>query len=166
MGQELVAGPLSSGITLDFLRIKAPDLARDIICKIDKASSLADKYGLEPAQWEALRSSEFFLNLCRRMQADLAGAQGLQERIRIKALYALDETMVLELAAMGSNAGLAAGNRIDAIKELRELAGLVNKGNAGNANAGTAAQATSGPLVVIKMGDNREVHVGGEVVTP
>lgn len=164
MGTDLVTGPLDAGIELAFLRTRAQELARDIVCRIDKAEALAARYGLTPGQWEALRISTFFRQLTARMFTDLSGANGLQERIRIKALYAIDEAVVLDLTATATDPKAPYGARVDAAKLLQEFAGL-GKGQAA-AGATGGSQASSGPLISIRIGDNREVHIGGEAVTP
>ncbi|MCJ1550179.1 hypothetical protein I6N57_18710, partial [Acinetobacter baumannii] len=53
MGNQQLT-PSDVGIDPSFLRRRAPELARDIVCGLDAASKLAATYGLTPEQWAVL----------------------------------------------------------------------------------------------------------------
>jgi hypothetical protein len=89
---QLPTSPVA-GVSLDFFRGKAAELARDIVMQIDGARALAHAYGLSDDQWDALRNSPAFKQLVLDTQVSLQGADGTMERIRRKAGLALEHAL-------------------------------------------------------------------------
>lgn len=158
MTTPVVFTPAAAGITAEFMRRKAPELARDIVCQLDGAGNLAASYGLSEAQWSVLRSWPAFKELVRVAQEELGGGSGAAERARRKAALAVDQFGITDMAAIMGNEKAAHKDRIAAFKELREVGAIDGK------NALAAAQAgLAGPLVVIQMG-NQQLSIGVEPI--
>lgn len=146
---------VGAGIDPHWLRTKAAELARDIAMEIGPASELAKSYGLDSVQWSALAGSAFFRKLVSEAHTELSGASGMAERIRRKAGLAV-EASILDMAGIIADPKSAAGTRISAFAELREVAGLNAKA------APPAAAAGGGPLIVINMPNGGgSISVGG-----
>lgn len=160
MSLPQTSGPLDTGVDLQFLRSRAPELARDIVCELDKASALAASYGLTPTQWDALKSSPGFRAMVVDAKRELGGPQGAVERIRRKAQLMLDQGCLLDLGGIVSNAAAPASARVAAFSELREVAGITK-----DANKGLAPGTAAGPLIVINLpGAGQPLTVGGQVI--
>lgn len=153
-------GPLAAGVDLQFLRTRAPELARDIVCELDSAASLAASYGLSPAQWDALRASPGFRQLVIDAKREISGPQGVTERIRRKAQLMLDQGGLLDLGGILSDPKASSAARVSAFSELREIAGITKESNKG-LNGGVSAP---GPLIVINLPGAAPMHVGGNVI--
>ena len=159
MTVPLVPTPLSVGITAEFMRRQAPELARDIVCQLDGAANLASSYGLAPEQWAVLRTWPAFKEMVRTAQEELGGPSGAAERARRKAALAVDAFGITDMATIMGNPKAADKDRIAAFKELREVGAIDGK------NALAAAQAgLAGPLVVINLGDGKQLSVGVEPI--
>jgi hypothetical protein len=160
MTLPLSPSPLTSGVDLQFLRSRAPELARDIVCELDSASALAASYGLTPVQWDALRRSPGFRQMVLDAKREIGGPQGAVERIRRKAQLMLDQGCLLDLGGIVSNPNAPASARVSAFSELREVAGITK-----DANRGLASGASAGPLIVINLpGAGQPLTVGGTVI--
>lgn len=156
MSVPAVQSPLSAGVTMEFLRRKAPELAKDIVAQIDGARSLATThYGLSDEQWEALRNSRHFQDLVRQAHEELAGPLGLNERIRRMARYGLAEQGMADLFGMIGDPKHGMMHRVRGLELAAEIAGV----NAKSMGSGSAA-VSHGPLVHIQFSGGREVTVG------
>lgn len=146
--------PLVAGIDQGFLRVKAPELARDIVMQIDTASNLAVMYGLSPEQWDVLRATPFFREMVSRAQMDLSGSVGTAERARRKAALAIEQTGVLSMAQILTDDRATYGQKTDAYKVLAGTAGLDKA-----AATPTNPQGQGGPLINIIV-QGKELAVG------
>ena len=148
---------LIPGVELDWLQRSAPALARDIVLGVGSAAGLAQQYGLTPGQWDALRITDFFKGLVSGAVTDLKGKDARSESIRVKALYTVDTVGVISLAEIVTNPNTSSGAKIDAMKELKDLAGLSKKDAVQGA---TILQ----PLIQINMTGREPRVVGGSVI--
>lgn len=137
--------PLKSGITLEFMARQAPELARDIVSQLDNASNLAAAYGLTPEQWAVLRDWPAFRTLVTTAMTEMAGTLGAAERIKRKALMALDQCGILDAATIAGNPKTADKTRLDAIEVLMLAGGLTSKTQQAGGGGG------GGPLFVINL---------------
>jgi len=133
------------GISVEFLRHKAPHLARDLAMQLAPEDHLAAQWGLEKHQWDVLKTSPHFTALVRRATEELASPDGLAEKIRRKAALAIEDGLVDVVGIMTSQA-ISPSVRMQAFGELKELAGLTK-----NATAQGAA-GVSGPIIQINFG--------------
>lgn len=156
MSVPAVQTPLSAGVTMEFLRRQAPELAKDIVAQIAGAKELATKhYALSEAQWDVLRVSPHFQQLVQRAMEELAGPLGMSEKIRRMARYGLAEGAMLDLFGIIANEKHGAQHRIKGIELAAEIAGV----NAKTMGTGGAV-VSHGPLVQIQFSGGREVTVG------
>lgn len=148
--------PLAAGVDPEFLRRKAPELAKDIVLKIGGARELATQaYNLSDAQWDALRVSPGFLELMRMTAEELSGPVGIAEKARRQARIAVAEYVIADMAAMSGDPKIGAQHRIKAGEVLIEVAGISGKSAVQQAAAGFG-----GPLVQIIMPDGRTLGIG------
>ncbi|MGL6291089.1 MAG: hypothetical protein ACRC2H_10410 [Silanimonas sp.] len=133
-------------IPVDFLRHKAPLLARDLAMQLGTGEALAAQWGLTPSQWDELREHPAFIDMVRAAAEELASPDGLAEKIRRKAALAVESGLV-DVVGIMVNASASAGLRLQAFSELKELAGLT-KGATPQGAAGV-----SGPIIQINFGD-------------
>lgn len=150
--------PLSVGISLEFMRRKAPELAKDIVTRIAGARDLATGfYGLSDDQWDVLRQWDGFKELMRQAGEELAGPLGITERIRRQARYGLAEGGIADLFGIISDPKAAAQHRIKGVEVASEIGGVTGRtmGPVGGGSAGGG-----GPLVTIIMPDGRSLGIG------
>lgn len=150
--------PLSAGISLEFLRRKAPELAKDIVTQIAGARDLATGfYGLTDAQWDVLRHWDGFRDLLRQASEELSGPLGIAERIRRQARYGLAEGGIADLFGIIGDTKVAAQHRIKGVEVASEIGGITGRvsGPVGGSGVGGG-----GPLVTIIMPDGRSLGIG------
>lgn len=142
-----LVSPLAAGISHEFMRKAAPELARDIVAKIDTASALAAAAGLDARQWEALKEWPGFKDLVRQAMTEMAGSLGVHERIKRKAAMVLDQVGILDAATLAGDPKVTPAVRVNALEFLKDVAEVGSKhksGFAGGAGGG-------GPLIVINL---------------
>lgn len=139
-----LGSPIKAGISPEFMRRQAPELARDIAAGLDAASELAKAYGLSEAQWLVLKDWVPFRNLLQTAVQEMSGSLGAQERIKRKALMALDQVGVLDAATLSADPKVAPGVRLSALNFLADVAGINAKTQAPGGQGG-------GPLIVINI---------------
>lgn len=153
--------PTSVGIPVDFIRRKGPELARDIVCELDSPANLARSYGLDEHQWQVLKVWPAFVQMTRDAAEELGGTAGTPERARRKALLAIAEVGVQDLAVIMGDPKVAPRDRINAFSELKDIAVLGSKQQiAAAASVGGAAVGFGGPLIQIVMPNGAQLHVG------
>lgn len=147
--------PASVGIDVKFLQRQAPELARDIVMRLDGARALAHHYGLSDAQWDVLRQWPAFVELIQRATEELTGPLGEVERARRKARLAVAEFGITDMATLMGDPKVSPQHRVAAFSELKEIAGLSGKTNA----AGAVAAGMGGPLIQINFPDGRQFGI-------
>lgn len=162
MNLPLPASPTDVGISVDFLRQRAPFLARDLAMQLAPGEDLAAAYGLTAPQWAVLATSSVFLDLVSKSREELAGPEGVAEKIRRKAAVIVDTCGLIDMAAIMSDPKAAYGTRIDAFSQIASLAGL-NKNTSQTGLAGV-----TGALIQINVntdGQSKTVNIG-EIAPP
>jgi hypothetical protein len=140
--------PIQAGIDPEFMRKAAPELARDIVAKIDVASALAAAAGLTPEQWETLRHWPGFQDLVKQAMTEMSGSLGVHERIKRKAAMVLDQVGVLDAATIAGDPKVNPTARMTALDFLRDCAEVGGKAKTGFNGGGGGG---GGPLIVINL---------------
>lgn len=161
------ATPLDVGIPTDFLRRRAPELARDIVSGLDGAAKLAATYGLTPPQWEVLKTWPAFRQLVAEIREELGGSAGTLERAQRRARLAVAEFVVHDMAVISGNDKVAAKDRIAAAEVLVDIAGASAKIQQTAAATGLPVGGFGGgPLIQIVMPDGARLNVGEAAPVP
>lgn len=159
--------PTDVGIAPDFLRRKATELARDIVCGLDRPAKLAEQYGLTPDQWEVLKAWPAFRQLVAEINEELAGSAGTLERAQRRARLAVAEFVVHDMAVISGDPKVAAKDRIAAAEVLVEVAGASAKVQQTAAATGLPVGGFGGgPLIQIVMPDGAKLNVGEAAAAP
>lgn len=146
--------PLSTGITVDFMRRQAPELAKDIVLQLGGAAELAKMYGLDTLQWQALMNWPGFREIMRRAVEELAGPVGIGERIRRQARLALAEGGVADMAAIMGSSKAGEQHKVRAFEALADVAGMTGK-----TSSPSGGPVGGGPLVQINFPDGRQFGI-------
>lgn len=152
--------PATVGISIDFMRRTAPELARDIVCRLDSASNLALSFGLTAVQWEVLKCWPAFVQMVQEANEELGGSAGTSERARRKAALAVAEVVVQDMAVISGDPKVAARDRIAAAELLKDVACLGSRAQVAAAAAGGAAVGFGGALIQIVMPGGGQLQIG------
>lgn len=155
--------PTSAGVSVDFLRNKAPFLARDFAMQLAPGLDLAKNYGLTEFEWQLFSQSPQFLELVRVANEELATPEGLIEKIRRKAAVVVERMGILAAAEILNNPNSTAATRLSALSELKDMAGLTKQ--ATQAGMGGVA----GPIIQINVsreGKNDAITIGSVEIPP
>ncbi len=155
--------PSSVGITADWMRRRAPELARDIVCQLDTASNLAKAYNLTDIQWLALKVWPAFVQMVKDANEELGGSAGVTERARRKAALAVAEVGVQDMATLMGDPKVNPRDRIAAFDQLKDIAVMGSKQQIAAAAAvggGGAAAGFGGALIQIIMPGGAQLNVG------
>ncbi len=150
--------PTSVGITMNFMRRQAPELARDIVCQLDRAANLAASYNLTPTQWEVLRVWPAFRQMVQEANEELGGSAGTLERARRRAALAVAEVVVQDMATISGDPKVAARDRINAAQLLADIGAVTAKQQAVVAGAGGVG--FGGALIQIVMPNGSHMQIG------
>lgn len=153
------ATPTVVGISMEFMRRKAPELARDIVCQLDGAANLAKSYGLNDVQWEVLRGWPAFRQMIQEASEELGGSAGTVERARRKAALAVSEVGITDMATLMGDPKVSARDRIAAFDQLKDIGGLGSKQQAAAASVGLP-MGFGGALIQIVMPNGAQLQVG------
>jgi len=158
--------PVTVGISPDWLRRKGPELARDIVCKLDTASNLAIAAGLNDQQWSVLKNWPAFQQMVAEANEELSGSAGTPERARRKAALAIAEIGVVDMATIMGDGKANHRDRIAAFEQLKDIAMLGSKQQAAVAATG-APVGYGGPLIQIVVPNGATLNIGeAEPVAP
>lgn len=153
------ASPIAAGISEQFLRRDAMELARRIVAKMDDTLQLATSMGLTELQWDVLRHHPHFERCLQEAQAEANSAQGLADRVRLKALMVLDQGGILDMAGVLVSPQSTPVNRIQAFNSLVEVSGLAKQKDQ------QANQVGGGPLVQIVFPESLPATIKARVVS-
>lgn len=154
--------PSSVGISADWMRRRAPELARDICCQLDTASNLAASYNLTPVQWLALKVWPAFVQMVKDANEELGGTAGVAERARRRAALAVAEVGVQDMATLMGDTKVSPRDRIAAFDQLKDIAVLGAKQQIAAAAAvgGGGTGGFGGALIQIIMPNGAQLNVG------
>lgn len=143
--------PLHIGISADFMRRRAPELARDIVAEIDGPEALAMSYGLSLEQWAVLRDSPAFKAAVADAHGDLSGPSGVVERVRRKAAMLIERVGLMDMGVLMGDPKTSAAVKVDVFNSIKDLAGMSKTQPSGS------APGMGGPIIVINVpGPNGE----------
>jgi hypothetical protein len=152
--------PIDVGLSPDFMRRTAPELARDIVLKLDTAAKLAAERGLSPFQWDTLRQWPAFVQMVKNAHEDLGGIAGTVERARRSAQLAVAEYAVTDMVGIMGNPKAREADRIAATEVLMEIGGMTTQAQRAAASAapGAAVNYGGGSLInFVSPGQSREI---------
>lgn len=153
--------PTAVGISPDWMRRRAPELARDIVCQLDTASNLAASYNLTDIQWLALKVWPAFVKMVKDANEELGGSAGVTERARRKAALAVAEVGVQDMATIMGDSKASPRDRIAAFDQLKDIAVMGAKQQVAAAAAvGGASAGFGGALIQIMMPTGAQLHIG------
>jgi hypothetical protein len=148
---DVTLTPFDVGISLDFMRRTAPELARDIVIGLEGAAKLAESYGLNEFQWAVLKRWPAFVQLTVNAREELGGNAGTMERARRQAALAVAEFTVTDMVAIMGDGKAQHKDRIGAAEVLMEIGGFKARQTAAAAVPGAAAQYGGGSLIQYVM---------------
>ena len=121
---------------LDLSHLSAT-ICAELAAGLADAKGIQKKYGILPAQWEALRQNAAFRAMLKQAIETFSGDMNAGKRITVKSEIALEDSIPV-LYKMANASDGAAGVKIDAIKMLTVLAGRNQKAatEAGGAGSG------------------------------
>jgi hypothetical protein len=160
--------PTDVGISMDFMRKRASRLAFDIVLGLDDASKLATEFGLSEIQWDVLKHWAPFVQMVRAAQEELTGYTGTATKAQRQAALVMAEVGIMTLSEIALSKNAINGDRLDAIKQITEISGIVNKGGAkgGSVPVSEGGGTIGGPLIAIHMPDPAKVTVKQAPVLP
>jgi hypothetical protein len=154
--------PSAVAISPDWMRRRAPELARDIVCQLDTAANLAKAYGLSDTQWLVLKVWPAFIQMVKDANEELGGSAGVTERARRKAALAIAEVGVQDMATIMGDPKANARDRIAAFDQLKDVAVMGAKQQVAAASAAGTGSAGGflGPLIQINMPNGASLSIG------
>lgn len=123
-------------------------LAREIAMDIHELPMILKQFGVEPDEFEKIKSDEFFQQTLGSMLAEWNSATNAEKRVRFKAAASIEEGLLeLHHAAVDKNQPL--NHRVLAMKFIADLAGLGQE---------EKTQQASGPgfSITINMGGQQQ----------
>jgi hypothetical protein len=123
------------------------DLALEMVAGLQSPTDILARYGITAAQFQMIANTPRFKALYQEAKALWGSDKNAKERIQAKAL-SLVEGNLLELHNIFNNEDIAPGHRLDASKQITDLAG------AKAAPAAAEGAAGSRFSVIINLGDD------------
>ena len=136
----------------DALRRVGPALAYDIVAGLRPVGELLDRYGLSPAQAKAVCETPWFRGMVNEARTRWGSEMGALERIRLKAMVALEESLSIPYT-IAHNSDVSATARLEAMKTMERLAGVVPPTPEGAGAAGGGSKFA----ITINLGDGHSV---------
>ena len=159
---SVVIAPSVVGVDPQWLRRRAPELARDIACQLDNPDALAKAAGLTEQQWLVVQQWAAFQQMLREAREELSGSAGTVERARRKAALAIAEVGVQDMATIMGDPRTAPGDRIKAFDQLKDVAVMGSRSQmAAAAVGGASGPVFGGALIQIIMPGGAQLDVGG-----
>ena len=113
----------------------SPQIAAELAAELSSPTTIRKRYGLTHDQWEMLKRNRVFREMLKEAIGKFRGDLNAGARITLKAEVLLEDAMP-DLYNIAKNALTPASERINAIKELRELSGRNAKKTDGAAAGG------------------------------
>jgi hypothetical protein len=135
----------------------SPVIAAELAAGLVDAAGAREKYGLSVIQWGKLARNPAFRQMCAEAIGKFKGDLNAGNRITLKAEILLEEALP-ELSGIAMNRTTPAADRINAMKELRELSGR-------NAKKDDGSRAGGGFVLNINVGKGQGITIEGQKVT-
>ena len=157
---SVVISPNLVGVDAQWLRRKAPELARDIAIGLDTEEALAAQHGLTDQQWLVVKQWPAFVQSLREAREEMAGSAGTVERARRRAALAIAEVGVQDMAVIMGDPRASTGDRIKAFEQLKDVAVMGSRAQVAAASAGGGGPVFGGSLIQIVMPGGAQLNVG------
>lgn len=103
-------------------------LATELAVKLLPTEDILKQFGLTAEQLRDMLRDQQFRQMISQIRADWNAATNSKERVRLKAALSVEENL-LTMHQIVNNTDLHPGARIDAFKQLKELADVAPKTN-------------------------------------
>lgn len=113
----------------------SPRLAMDIAADLLPRQEIFKAHGLSDTQGDLLLENPVFQNMVAEARTEWLGSSNAKERIRTKARLALEELLPTHFA-MAVDSDVAPSNRNDAVKLIKDLAGIAPTSREGTGGDG------------------------------
>lgn len=100
----------------------SPLLAAELAAGLSSPTTIRTRYGLTKEQWDLLRTNQSFRGILKEALRDWRGDLNAGRRITLKAETLLEE-LLPELYQMVKSEAVPSSEKINAIKQLADLAG-------------------------------------------
>lgn len=133
-------------------------IAWEIAAEISDVPTICTRYGLSLSDFKKKLQDKLFRQALREAKALWKSDLNVKERIRLKAAFLVEDS-ILDIFAIIKNEQMPAASKLDAFEKLMKTADLAPKTGAQPATA-------AGFKVVIQMGNSpgQEVRIDGHVV--
>lgn len=98
----------------------------ELVTGLTSASAIPAKFGMTDEQWDRLKSSKFFQKMLKDAGEKFSGDLGAGRRITLKAEMLLEDSLPV-LDEMVHNVDGSTQSKLDAVKQLAQLAGRNDK---------------------------------------
>lgn len=133
----------------------SPMIAAELAAGLSEPKTIRERYNLSLGQWKALCASPTFRGMLREAVTKFRGDMNAGARITLKAEVLLEDAMP-EIYHIIKNPLAANADKINALKQLSELAGRVSKAVA------NPASGTGGFTLNINVGKGQGVTIEGK----
>lgn len=116
MTEQALAIP--EGLTLNDL---SAQVAAEIAAGLSTPQEVCARYDISPEQWEKMRTNPLFRDMVSAAIKEFKGDLNAKKRVQLKAAIAAEDSLP-ELYAMVYDKNIPASARIDAHKQLTDLA--------------------------------------------
>ncbi len=129
-------------------------LAREIAMDIRPIQDILGTYEIDESKWQLIQQNHTFKGYLRGAIEVWASATNTQERVRVKALAMVEESLA-EFYARMHDADEALQHKTEVLKTITKLAGLETK--AGEGGGGEKF------TVTINLGADQQVHIEKDI---
>lgn len=145
----------------DLMRRCTPNFIAELAARVNEPALVLEKYGIEPLELKFLRDIPAFRTAYREAAAFWKSDANTKERIAVKAAIMVEDSL-FDIFDIVKNADSNLAARLDAFKQLKEIAQVDSKAVAAGMAAGGTGQRIS---INIKLGGSvvasRETEVVG-----
>jgi hypothetical protein len=133
-------------------------IAWEIAAEISDIPSICTRYGMSMSDFKGKLKDPMFRMAIREAKALWKSDLNVKERIRLKAAFLVEDS-ILDIFAIIKNENMPAASKLEAFEKLMKTADMAPKAGASNSPA-------AGFKVVIQMGDSpaQQVQIDGHVI--
>lgn len=123
------------GVDEDLMRRASPQFIAELAAKINEPSDILEKYGISMGEFRFLRELNSFRVAYKEAKLFWNSDANAKERIAVKAGMLVEDTL-LDVFDIIKNADANLAARLDAFKQLKEIAGVDARAQAAGAGGG------------------------------
>ena len=146
--------PVAAGTDDLGLNDLSPTIAAELAAQLSSPDTIRKRYCLTTEQWKKLTKSPVFREMVKEQLRNFRGDMAAGKRITVKAEILLEDAMP-ELYHIAKDSKVPSAERVNAIKQLGELAG---RGKQGNLPAGSGG---GGFVLNINIGKDKGITING-----